>query len=175
MNVKFRAIEEEDLEFIRDLRNEDNLRKSCREYRSLNMINQRKWLERISLDDTNIMFMVIADGKPVGVCGLTHINWKDRHTEISHFVENGIECISIEIIRFLKKRCFDEYNLNRLWREIYSFSKSDIELLTKCGFRKEGVMRDTTFWNGKYHDSVIMSILVQEYRKDKIKRRVDMD
>ena len=43
-NVSFRALEESDLETLRNWRNKKHVRKTTREYRLLNMINQKKCL-----------------------------------------------------------------------------------------------------------------------------------
>ena len=74
MIVNFRQIEKEDLPLLRDWRNQERVRRCCREYRLLNMANQISWFEGISTSRVDNMFIVIADDEPVGVCGLTHIN-----------------------------------------------------------------------------------------------------
>lgn len=34
----------------------------------------------------------------------------------------------------------------------------------KVGFKQEGVQREVLFYNHQYHDSILMSILEDEYR-----------
>ena len=34
----------------------------------------------------------------------------------------------------------------------------------KCGFKREGVLREEHFARGKYHDTIVMGILESEYR-----------
>lgn len=155
--MEFRQIEREDLPLLRDWRNQ--ILKSTREYRLLNMLNQEKWFEKISLERNNDMFLIM-DKEPIGVCGLTYINWKDRHAEISYYLERGeIK----EVYDFLKKKAFEEYGLNRLWKEIYIHNKERIEIALKNGLIKEGTLRETNWWEGKFHDSIIVSILAKEY------------
>jgi len=174
MNVAFRQIEKEDLPLLRDWRNEEKVRKYCREYRLLNMANQETWFERSVVSKVDDMFMVVLDGSPVGVCGLTHINWKDRSSEISYYLgdrNNPVVdvALGLEVYEFLKKKCFEEYNLNRFWGEAFSFNDGGIALALQAGFKKEGIMRQAFFWDGKYWDSVIVSILAEEYYKSKEK------
>ncbi len=168
MKISFRQVEKEDLALLRDWRNQDRLRRLFREYRLLNMVNQERWLERISLSRSDDMFMVLLDGKPVGICGLTHINWKDRSAEVSYHL--GVTsspaqnvAIGIDVYEFLKKKGFGEYNLHRLLGEAFAYNPGGIKLAEKCGFKQEGVLRETVFCDGKYWDSVIVGMLADEY------------
>ena len=45
--VALRSLEKEDLETLRNWRNSKHIRKSTREYKLLNMINQKNWFESI--------------------------------------------------------------------------------------------------------------------------------
>jgi|TARA_B100001964_G_C14160762_1_gene566578 hypothetical protein len=177
MKISFRQIEQEDLALLRDWRNQERLKKYFREYRLLNMLNQLDWFKNISTSTVNDMFLILADDNPVGVCGLTHINWKDRSAEISHYLgkqtNSAVDvAIGLEAYDFLKKKAFLEYNLNRLYGGPFSFNKGAIKLALHCGFKKEAVLRQSIFWNGKYWDTVILSLLAEEYyatTKDKHK------
>ena len=172
MKINFRQIEKDDLALLRDWRNQERIRKYCREYRLLNMADQISWFERISTSRVDDMFMVMADDEAVGVCGITHINWKDRSAEIAYYLGKQISpsvdvTIGIEVYGFIKKKAFEEYNLHRLIGEAFSFNKGAVELGLKCGFTKEGVLRQSIFWSGKYWDSVLISMLAEEYFKEK--------
>ena len=46
-SVSLRALEKEDLEILKEWRNSKHVRKSTREYKLLNMINQKNWFESI--------------------------------------------------------------------------------------------------------------------------------
>ncbi len=174
MEISFKQIEQENLGLLRDWRNEERVRKNCREYRLLNMVNQQNWFERISTSKLDDMFLVISDGKPVGVCGLTHINWKDRVAEISYYLGKPTSpaadvATGLEVYEFLKKKAFEEYNLNRLHGEAFSFNEGGVGLALQCGFKKEGVIRKSVFWGGKYWDAVIVGLLAEEYFASKKK------
>ena len=79
-------LEIEDLEILKKWRNDSINRNHTREYRLLNMINQKEWFEMIHKDNPPkfLMFGVTDKRqKLIGVCGLTYIDWKNRHCEIS--------------------------------------------------------------------------------------------
>ena len=85
-HVILRALEEEDISTLKKWRNDKENRIHTREYRLLSMINQKIWFESLHKENPPkaIMFGVTdMNGKLIGVCGLTYIDWKNKHAEIS--------------------------------------------------------------------------------------------
>ena len=123
--VNLRALEVDDLEIHKKWRNNKINRRHTREYRLLNMINQKEWFEFVSKDNPpkNIMFGVTNKQKKlIGVCGLTYIDWKNRHCEISIILyktkwQSTKE--AKEVISILLDYGFGELNMHRLWVEIF--------------------------------------------------------
>ncbi|WP_278739257.1 GNAT family N-acetyltransferase, partial [Paenibacillus macerans] len=44
------------------------------------------------------------------------------------------------------------------------FNPRAIHVYEKIGFRREGVLRDELFMDGGFHDSILMSMLEDEFR-----------
>ena len=63
--VSLRALEKEDLSILKEWRNTLHVRKSTREYKLLNMINQKNWFESIhqSNPPKEIMFGILDKKK----------------------------------------------------------------------------------------------------------------
>lgn len=59
---------------------------------------------------------------------------------------------------------FDELQLHRIWLTVFSFNERAEKCFTKCGFKREGLLRETIFAGGKFHDTIFMSILENEWR-----------
>ena len=73
-DVNLRALEIEDLEILKKWRNDSINRNHTREYRMVNMINQKEWFEMIHKDNPpKILMFGVTDKrqKLIGVCGLT--------------------------------------------------------------------------------------------------------
>lgn len=168
MPLQFRPIEREDLEQLQIWRNSPEIRVRCREYRLLSMTDQERWFESLSGDRSVYMLMVINDGVPIGICGLTGINWAYRNAELSIYVgprdERG-KGWGRTIVRKLLSVAFNELNLHRVWLECYQFNLHGIRLFRKCGFSFEGLLRDHVYKNGAYHPSVMMGILKTEWEE----------
>ena len=169
--VILRALEKEDLTSLKEWRNSLHVRKSTREYKLLNMINQKNWFESIhqSNPPKDIMFGILNKRKKlIGVTGLTYIDWKNRNSEISIYFSTKnwqTKPEAKEVINLIMEYGFEELNLNRLYVEIFSLMKENIKLFTKMKFFKEGQLREKIWRQNKWWDTLICSKLAKEYKK----------
>ena len=69
-----------------------------------------------------------------------------------------------DAMRVLLRLAFDKLNLHRIWLHVYDYNPRAIASYEKCGFKREGVLREQRFYGGKHHDIVVMGILEDEYR-----------
>jgi RimJ/RimL family protein N-acetyltransferase len=164
-NVNLRSLEIDDLGILKKWRNDKITRNHTREYRLLNMINQKQWFETIHKDNPPkfLMFGVIDKRKKlVGVCGLTYIDWKNRHCEISIilYLKNWQKTKEAkETISLLINYGFGELNMRRLWVEIFDTIPENIKLFESLNFHREGILRDKLWRQKKWHNSYIYSKL----------------
>ncbi|WJE17189.1 GNAT family protein [Halobacillus sp. ACCC02827] len=68
-----------------------------------------------------------------------------------------------EAVKLAVRYTFKELELNRLELEVYSHNIRGIKAYEKAGFQKEGVCRQSLFWNGRYSDEILMAVLKDEY------------
>ena len=67
--------------------------------------------------------------------------------------------------RTLISFAFNTLGLNRLILEVFAWNAPAIRLYRRCGFAKEGVLRRSRFSGGAFHDTVLMSLLREEFRR----------
>lgn len=160
------AIEEEDLEQIRMLRNSETLRKYFREIYELSSSDQRTWY-KIIREHHNDVFYVIKDISShvlLGVIGLNYINWVNRNCQLSLYIgydnlyidNNGWAEEALEIIQTI---AFKTLGLNKIIAEIFDFDNQKKDLLINLGYFQEGVMKDQYYIDGHYADSCIYSFI----------------
>lgn len=70
-----------------------------------------------------------------------------------------------EAIRLVLKFVFEELKLNRLQLEVFSHNLRGIKAYEKVGFVKEGTLRESLYYNGKFSDEIIMAIIKSDYEK----------
>lgn len=109
-------------------------------------------------------------GNTVGHVSLGGISEKNRAGRISRvLVGNTAErgkgyCTGM--INAILKIGFEELKLHRISLGVYDFNKAAIRCYEKCGFIKEGVMRDVLrYQDNTYWSLVEMSILEHEWKE----------
>ncbi|HDP98985.1 MAG TPA: N-acetyltransferase [bacterium] len=168
------AVERADIQQLMLWRNQPDFRKHFREYRELNSDMQNKWFEEKVLQDPNtIMFSVRKENNQqlLGCCGLVYINWIHRHADLSLYIGWNNSYIddkgyADESCRLLLNYAFNELSLNKVWTEIYEFDGKKKQLYNKFKFQQDGLLRQNYYYDGKWWDSLILSILAEDYLKD---------
>lgn len=165
------TVEESDLEQLRRWRNLPEYRKNFREYRDINAGMQQKWFEsKVINDNSTLMFTIrdISTNELLGCCGLCYINWVHRNSDLSLYIGKN-ECyiddegIAEESCQLLFDYGFKELGLRKIWTEIYEFDNAKLNLYQKYGFHKDGVLRSQYFYDGKWWNSYMLSLLNCEY------------
>ena len=178
--IKLARVERKDLKQLMNWRNNPELRKHFREYRELNMSEQKKWYEeKVLRDPSTMMFSIrrLKDNKLIGCCGLAYISWAYRHADMSLYI--GWKDAYIDTKGYAEESCrllldygFKELCLNKVWTEIYIFDKKKKKLYDKFGFHVDGILRENYFYNGKFWNSYILSILSSEWQTRKRQKTV---
>ena len=169
--VYLKEVEEEHLPILLKYRNNPNFRKYYREYRVLNSQNKLNWWkDKVCNDDSWQFFVVTPHQEPdkvIGSVGLTYIHPVYKSGEFSLTI--GDEDYrgggyGSDALRTVIMFGFDQLNLNRIWCEVYSNNKA-VDVYKHIGFKEEGVLRQSVFKDGEYHDSHVMSMLKSEYKE----------
>jgi hypothetical protein len=165
--VGLTAIEKFDIEQFRIWRNNNQIRKFFREYRELNSEMQKTWFQKMVINDHRTIMLSIqrlSDDELIGCCGLVYINWIHRHADLSLYI--GYENAYIDKHGYAEESCillldygFKELGLNRIYTEIYDFDLKKDSLYKKLNFHLDGTLRKNYFYEGKWWDSKIYSIL----------------
>ncbi len=165
-HVNLRAIQQADLEPLRQWRNKPELRRYFREYREISPEMQQKWFEKSVLSDPSVRMFAIerkSDGALMGACGLCYIDPINQNADFSIYL--GIDDLYIDekfasdAGKLLIKYGFEELNLHRIWAEIYSIDLPKQKFLPSLGFKLEGTHKQTHFTEGKWVDSLFYGLL----------------
>lgn len=133
--------------------------------------DEEKWYESnssVRSDNVyNFAIEALDNGEYIGGCGINSVNWKNSIAEVGIFIGNqeyhnrgyGTDAMLV-LINFI----FNQMNLNKIKLNVYSYNNRAIKCYEKCGFKKEGILREELFRNGQYHDIIIMGILKGEFK-----------
>jgi len=107
-------------------------------------------------------------GQYLGRISLMNIDWINRSAQVGIVI--GVKTFwgkgyGTDAMRVVLRFAFEKMNLHRVWLNVYDFNVRGIKSYEKCCFKHEGVQREYRFLDGRYHDSVLMGILEDEYRE----------
>jgi len=127
-------------------------------------IEHEKWFENKLNDKINKMFGIEeqATNEFIGIIGLNNTDLINRSAELYIYIgdENYWgKGLGSDAMKTLVEFAFEELNLHRLSLTVFSYNTRAIKAYKKVGFETEGIMRDSLFRAGKYHDKVLMAIL----------------
>lgn len=170
--IKLVGIKRSDLRKLMEWRNNPDFRKFFREYRQISFDMQKRWYkEKVLSDPATMMFSIrrLKDDCLFGCCGLVYIHTEYRHADISLYIGWNNSYIDTkgyaeESCRLLLHHAFKTLKLNKVWTEIYSNDEQKKKLYKKLGFKKDGVLREQFFKNGRFWNSIILSILAKEWK-----------
>ena len=171
--VGLRAVEREDLSLFRDWRNIVEFRRCFREVRELSLSDQEGWFDSLrKTKHINFMFTIVdlKTNLPIGAAGLLYVNWINRAGDFSFYIGEGESYIddkglAREAASLLIDYGFKNLNLHKIWMELYEFDKKKIDFFkTEFNFKQDGLLRDNCFEDGRYWNSLIISLLAKEFK-----------
>ena len=139
-DVRLRLITEADLDMTMGWRNRDDARIWFKNSQIINEEQHRTWYSRYSTRDDDFVFVVEAQGHPVGQASVYGINWAEGSAEVGRFVVApgargrgyiGLACN--ELVRF----CGEALNLKYLFLEVMENNYRAIKIYARNGFREE--------------------------------------
>ena len=173
--IRFRAVEKEDLHLLKIWRNSESVRSGVREYRLLGMADQERWFEnyqksrRNSEWDQELMMIETEETKniltPVGVGGFVRIEWRNRKTELSYYPSPAVkdEYLICESIFKLLEKGFMDFNFHKIYWPVYSHNPN-LDLYRKI-LNEEAVLKFEYFWNGGYSDRHYLSLTESQFHE----------
>ena len=160
-----RRIRKTDLTVLFDARNDPGVYKWCRQYAPLHWSGHEAWYNWQATSKDCEMFAVerldsgynLSD--PVGVCGLTSIDYINSRGEFSLYIkrENQGCGFGREALILLFDFGFNTLGLNRIWGESFEKNPASSTFLS-LGMEHEGVRKEFYFRNGNYIDANLYSI-----------------
>jgi len=160
MNLEFKKIDELDLSFLNNLRNEcaENYLHDSRKftlYETITWFYQTKpnyYL--ITLDDINIGYFRITNH--------SHQN-KNLYLGADLLKEyRGKGLAKQAYLKFIPY-LFNLYDLHKINLEVLETNFNALKLYESLGFVKEGIKREEVYKHNKWVDSIIMSLLKKDY------------
>jgi len=110
-----------------------------------------------------ILFSYLEKDTCIGYGGLVHINWTDRHAEISFIMDTRLEKEHFaehwsRYLTMLKKIAFEDLRLHKIYTYAFDLRPHLYTMLEANGFQREATLKGHCLFDGVYKDVVIHSI-----------------
>lgn len=102
-----------------------------------------------------LLFSLLKNNECIGYGGLVHINWRDRHAEVSFIMKTSLEKEHFEylwsiFLQLLQPIAFEGLGLHKLFTYAYDLRSRLYIALDEAGFRQEARLEDHCFFEGQY-------------------------
>ena len=106
-------------------------------------------------------------GQLIGTCGFHLINNHHRRAEIGYELDDTYwgQGYASEALQAILAYGFETLQLIRIAAVVYVENKASQQLLIKAGFQEEGLLRKHMIQNGVAHDTILYSLLKEEWKK----------
>ena len=130
-----------------------------------------RWLEALSRSHTERVYAIeTLQGRLIGSVGLHAIRWVDRKAELAVMIGErdcwNRGCGSWAVQEMLR-RGFEEMSLQRIYLRVASDHDAAIRVYRRCGFQSEGLLRKDRYVGRGYADTLMMSVLKEEFAAGK--------
>ncbi len=169
-SVYLRPFEAEDLDWYFDSLQDPETRRLTGTQKHFTKEQIASYMEGKREDSSSVLLLIARseDDALVGDIALQDIDPLNRNANIRIALFNSTnqgKGYGTEALELLLDYGFGILNLHRIELNVYDFNKRAAHVYAKLGFKEEGIQREALYYNHAYHDSILMSILEEEYRE----------
>ena len=165
-NIYLRALEPEDLSFIYEIENDENIWEVSNTQTPYSKFLIQQYLKNAHQDiyEAKQLRLVICrnkDFKAIGLIDLFEYDPRNNRAGIGIIIKedsknNGFGSHALELVI---NYCFQKLNLNQLFANINAENLASVALFTKFEFQKIGTKKQWNLIDGKYKDEDFFQLL----------------
>lgn len=170
MEVRLRAMSVDDIEKTYKWHNDQEIKLLYSSHPfAVSLDNEKEWYRKILSSNIPVSVFgieLVETGELIGIASLKDINMINRCGEFGMYVgEKKLrgKGISEAVTPLILDYAFNKLGLNRVYSKFIEGNIPSKKLCKRFGFRKEGLLRQSLFRNGKYINEMVYSILRSEY------------
>ena len=166
-NIYLRALEPEDLSFIYEIENDQNIWEVSNTQTPYSRFLIKQYLENAHQDiyeakQLRLVICKIKDFKAIGLIDLFEFDPRNNRAGIGIIIKSESERnlgVGSQALELIINYSFKNLNLNQLFANINAENSASIALFTKFGFEKIGTKKEWNLIDGKYQDEDLFQLL----------------
>jgi len=166
--IYLRPLERSDAPVIVPWFNDIEVTRTTLQYLPLNLRFEEQFIEKLYQSDQQIVLgiAITEDDRLIGVTGFHQIDQRTR--QASFGITLGVKAewgkgYGTEATGLLVRYAFETLNLNRVWLHVFEDNARGLRSYEKVGFKREGLLRQDNFREGRYGNTVVMGLLREEW------------
>jgi ribosomal-protein-alanine N-acetyltransferase len=166
-----RPVEISDATLIQKWHNDPDIRKSARLGELPVTYVKEEYDIRVAKKSGEEIYLMIVKkttNKPIGFIRLNYIDNVSKNMWLRMIigdVKARGKNLAEDALRCALEWLFSEQNVHRLSLETYETNKRAIRFFEKLGFRREGIIREAVYIDGKYYNILSLGLLKKEYAR----------
>jgi RimJ/RimL family protein N-acetyltransferase len=165
--TRLRALEYDDLRYFVQWVNDPEVRRLVAIRYPLSMTEEDQWWQAFQQRKNDHIFAIeTEDGTYIGNIGLHSIEGENRQATLGIVIgpkDYWNQGYGTDAVLSMLNWAFGYLNLNRVYLRVYAYNRRAVRCYEKCGFQREGIMRQARYIDGQYHDEWMMGILRDEF------------
>ena len=131
---------------------------------------KKKFFEKTN-NNIFLLIMALKNNEIIGFINGIGYNKIDRYIYTNGFIKDINENKEMfnESALLFYKYIFDNFNVRKIYSELYSYNIQYAKTLRELGFKKELKLEDYKFFNGKYHSKYVLSLDKETFLDDRSK------
>ncbi len=166
-DIRLRPLESSDLLFVHKLNNNDTIMRYWFEepyeaYDELVALYTRHIHDQY---ERRFIIEHISSDQPAGLVELVEIDYIHRRAEFQIIIAPNFQGrgYALSATRIAINYAFRVLNLHKVYLVVDQHNLVAVHIYEKCGFVREGILREEFFSNGKYIDAYRMGIIQTDY------------
>ncbi|MEM7736042.1 MAG: GNAT family protein [Deinococcota bacterium] len=124
---------------------------------------------RIETADDRADYAIVLKDDPSQLLGEVVLNEIDWENQVANFRIVILKSADFgkgygsQATRLIVQYGFEQLKLHRIELEVYDFNPRAQRVYEKCGFKREGLRRETLVWEGERHGAIVMGMTRPDY------------
>lgn len=170
LSIYLRPFKEDDYKQINIWRNDRDIQKLVStSFKYVSEAIEREWVKNKMMDNRKDIYLSIClkeDDKMIGYISINDIDLLNRTAKGGGIVldrkyQDGIARYEVGIL--IRKLVFDDLNINRYEGKCLAEHITSRIVMEATGYKLEGIIRESVYKDGIYHDQCIYSLLRADY------------
>ena len=134
----------------------------------IGLLQEHGHLKKVGESTTDVLWMLEAEGRPIGASGIHGIDWLNQHGATGIVIGDKSawrKGYATEAMRLRTDYAFRQLNLHKLSSSTFVDNEPSRRALLKAGYTETGVEREHYFREGRWHDHWMCEVLREDWEK----------